>query len=433
MKNHFHCAVAAVLLTAALLLPGLCRGAEKNAPDAVKVTVTTPETYLSIGSEAKFTITLKGAGSADRKVQLRIEGNDKIRCKKEITTDAAGTAVVTFPIEAPGVIYCQASCGGSTAAAAVATDLRKIKPDRPEPADFRSYWNKIKADFDATPLNAELTPVKALTPGVKVHKVKLPLGGKEKDAYGMLAVPANAKPKSLPARLIVFAANTDKVEAPEGCAKQGFVAFALNPMPIDNTGKSGDHTRRGKYQGYWRWFPDHREKIFFNGMFRRLYRGLQFIKSQPEWDGRILIVGGTSQGGGQALVAAGLDPQVTCVSALVPAFCNHSGKSEAGWPQYQNRGIFRTKPKQVLYATSYIDAANFARLITNADCYVSTGLLDRTCPTASVMAAYNVIPSKNKQIRISPRNNHRITGDIRRESERFIAAHVKKMQKMQAK
>jgi len=43
------------------------------------------------------------------------------------------------------------------------------------------------------------------------------------------------------------------------------------------------------------------------------------------------------------------------------------------------------------------------------------------------MAAFNVIPAKNKKIKISPRNNHRITGDVRRESEAFIAAHVKRM------
>ncbi len=40
-------------------------------------------------------------------------------------------------------------------------------------------------------------------------------------------------------------------------------------------------------------------------MFLRMERAIDFLASQPEWDGRILIVTGSSQGGGQAIVAAG--------------------------------------------------------------------------------------------------------------------------------
>ena len=71
-------------------------------------------------------------------------------------------------------------------------------------------------------------------------------------------------------------------------------------------------------------------------MFLRLTRALEFLTSQPEWDGKILMVEGGSQGGGQSLAAAGLDSRVTFIAAGVPAICDHSGKAIGrinGWPK----------------------------------------------------------------------------------------------------
>ena len=48
-------------------------------------------------------------------------------------------------------------------------------------------------------------------------------------------------------------------------------------------------------------------------------RTLDFLTSQPEWDGKRILVLGESQGGGQSLAAAGLDHRVSAVVATVPA------------------------------------------------------------------------------------------------------------------
>ena len=62
-----------------------------------------------------------------------------------------------------------------------------------------------------------------------------------------------------------------------------------------------------------------RETIYFLGMFLRLVRAIDFLTAQPEWDGRTVIVHGSSKGGAQSLVAAGLDSRVTFFAAGVPA------------------------------------------------------------------------------------------------------------------
>lgn len=46
-------------------------------------------------------------------------------------------------------------------------------------------------------------------------------------------------------------------------------------------------------------------------MYLRVLRALDYVKTLPEWDGKNLIVIGSSQCGAQAIVAAALDPQVS--------------------------------------------------------------------------------------------------------------------------
>jgi len=59
------------------------------------------------------------------------------------------------------------------------------------------------------------------------------------------------------------------------------------------------------YQGM-----ESRSDFYFRGMYLRLIRTLDFLASQPEWDGKRILVIGESQGGGQALAAAGLDKEL---------------------------------------------------------------------------------------------------------------------------
>ncbi len=67
-----------------------------------------------------------------------------------------------------------------------------------------------------------------------------------------------------------------------------------------------------------------------------LVRALDFLTAQPEWNGRTVIVSGSSQGGAQALVAVGLDSRLTFFAAGVPAMGDHTRFKAGrinGWPK----------------------------------------------------------------------------------------------------
>jgi cephalosporin-C deacetylase-like acetyl esterase len=130
---------------------------------------------------------------------------------------------------------------------------------------------------------------------------------------------------------------------------------------------------------------------------------LQFLKSRPEWDGKTLIVWGASQGGGQTLVAGGMDSDITLLLAGVPAMCDQTASvinRQPGWPRLLEN-IRLTEDKQnwdkAVQAVRYFDAANFATRI-KAPIIVTAGFRDVTCAPTSVYAAYNAIPGENKQI-----------------------------------
>jgi cephalosporin-C deacetylase-like acetyl esterase len=214
-----------------------------------------------------------------------------------------------------------------------------------------------------------------------------------------------AKVRSLPIVLIVHAAPVkgswcrSEVANAMNYAKKGngALCFDLNAHGMLN-GQSDEYYNNleaGELKDYYSIGLENREEFYFRGMYLRLIRTLEFLTRQPEWDKKRIIVIGESQGGGQALAAAGLDNRVSAVVATVPAMCDWGGTlvgRKGGWPQPFERKFDQDKMKQTL---PYFDTAN---LLKNsiATIVVEIGLVDQTCPSTSVYAALN--QSKGKKI-----------------------------------
>ena len=129
-------------------------------------------------------------------------------------------------------------------------------------------------------------------------------------------------------------------------------------------------------------------------MFLRLIRAIDFLTDQPEWDGKTVIVYGSSQGGFQAFAAAGLDPRVTFFCAGVPAGCDHTGIATNrinGWPKIVPIDAQGKPDPLALEASRYVDCVNFAARAKCKGAAVTVGFIDTTCPPTSVYAAYNAL------------------------------------------
>ncbi|HWA83166.1 MAG TPA: acetylxylan esterase, partial [Fimbriimonadaceae bacterium] len=148
---------------------------------------------------------------------------------------------------------------------------------------------------------------------------------------------------------------------------------------------------------------DDRDKSYFVEMYLRDYRAVDYLPHRPDWDGKTLVVMGTSMGGQQSLCVAGLHPAITHVIVDEPAGCDLNAPlygRQMGYP------FFPGNDPKVMAAARYIDAINFAPNI-RATCLVAMGFTDNIAPPAGIWTAFNLIrgPKEAAPMFDSPHNN----------------------------
>ena len=308
-----------------------------------------------------------------------------------------GKATITGKLDEPGFLLLRATIGKTVALAGAGYDPLKLKPSLPVPDDFDQFWSAQKEALAKVPLKSLLTSVESPAKGVDAFDVQISCLGKPVSGY--FGRPKNAKPKSLPAILFVHGAGVRSANlgSTHWADKEGgMLALDINAHGIPNGKPDEFYTAlaQGELKDYRYEGRQDREQCYFKGMFLRLIRAIDFLTEQPEWDGKTVIVYGSSQGGFQAFAAAGLDSRVTFFCAGVPAGCDHTGIAVNrinGWPKIvpiDGQG----KPDPLALETSrYVDCVNFASRAKCKGAVVTVGFIDTTCPPTSVYAAYNAL------------------------------------------
>lgn len=191
-------------------------------------------------------------------------------------------------------------------------------------------------------------------------------------------------------------------------AREGWLTLNISAhdLPIDQPKEFYQEQNAGPLKDYPAIGNDDRETSYFLRMYLSCYRAAQYLTERDDWDGRVQVVTGGSQGGLQTLMLAGLHPRVTAALAGVPAGCDMAGPDVGrapGWPMWywktQNKD-----PDKVHRASQYYDVVNFASRI-QCPVLVGMGLIDQTCPPAGVYAALNQITSP-KEVVLLTRGEH---------------------------
>lgn len=397
-------------LLCALASASLARAAEKAAKAAPQPTQTLTaqadrkDALYQRGETVTFIVKLADKGQPlDGEIEWVLTKDGLPLQKAGTAKITAGEARVTGTLSEPGFLQLRVTYAKDktklTALAGAGIEPSAIAPSAPPPADFAAFWEAKKKLVAAVPLRPTLTPAVSGADGVDAFDVQIPAVGAPVSGY--FARPKGAKPRSLPAILTVHGAGVRSavLAGPVGWAGEGVLAMDINAHGLPNgMGKAFyDALAAGELKDYRTRGRESRDTIYFLGMFQRLVRAIDFLTAQPEWDGRTLIVSGSSQGGYQAIAAAGIDSRVSYFVAGVPAGCDHTGALAgriAGWPKFIPTGDKDTKP-QVVEAVGYYDCVNFARQ-AKAPGFFTVGFIDTTCPPTSVYAAYNALPSQKE-------------------------------------
>jgi cephalosporin-C deacetylase len=305
-------------------------------------------------------------------------------------------------------------------------DPGQLRASHPKPADFDAYWDgEIARQKKEVPLDVEKIS-RTLVPDREdfdLYDVYIPALSRTPTA-GYLSLPKDAKPKSLPVIVRVIGAGTTSAYR---MFFDNAITFSINAHGCRNgeTKEYYDAFFSTIAENYPLQGREYRATYYFHGQIMRLVRALEYVKTLPEWNGRDLIIEGTSMGGSQALLGAALDPDVTLCVANDPAQCDHFAELDTparhpGWPRLINDGDERVRA-----AAAYYDNIYFSERIRCEVC-IASGFADDTCFSSGVYIAFNRMPSKNKTITTSPTAGHcgtrNVTG-FRRIEEIVRAAH----------
>jgi cephalosporin-C deacetylase-like acetyl esterase len=287
-------------------------------------------------------------------------------------------------------------------------DRIELSADKPD--DFDSFWESQIKTLQQIPKNIKLSKEPSGVAGVKYYKTTLNnINGSK--IRGQLARPI--KGKKLPALLIVQWAGVYPLQKAWAIdkAQKGWLVLNINAhdLPIDKEASFYKNQANGPLNNYPGIGNEDKSTSYFLRMYLSCYRAAQYLTERKDWNGETLVVMGTSQGGLQSLMTAGLHSKITASLALVPAGFDMFGPEvgrEPGWPKWYSN--IETKDAQKVRETSrYFDVANF---IPNITCpvLVGVGLLDQTCPPEGIYAGLNQLTARN-EIMLLPKSEHQDT------------------------
>jgi len=276
----------------------------------------------------------------------------------------------------------------------------QIAPSASRPADFDAFWAAKLAELKKVPMRPVLVQLTTAVPGINLYMVQLDSLGSH--VHGYLAVPT--RKGTFPAMVVYQWAGVYAL-SPQTCANraaEGWLCFNVDShdMPPDQAA--------GAPKNYYEVGNTSRETSYFLAMYLRDTRALDWVRTLPHWNKKTVVITGTSMGGQQSLVTAGLNPGK--ISALVvnePSGGDSNAELHGRKPAYPNWAI--SDPK-VAETARYFDTANFATKI-NAPTLLAVGFIDTICPPATVLSAFNKIPAPKELVPMLESDHNNYTPD----------------------
>ncbi len=293
--------------------------------------------------------------------------------------------------------------------------LQSYCPPRSEPADFDPFWAQTLAEARAFPLAPRFEPVDVELELLDFFDVTYNgYGGQP--VKGWLVLPRR-RSATLPCVVEYIGYGGGRGLPHEWLlwASAGYAHLVMDTRGQGSTWRSGD-TPDPEPEGSSPQYPGFMTRgilsprtYYYRRVFSDAVRAVEAARSHPAVDPKRVAVTGGSQGGGIALAAAGLVPDLAAALVDVPFLCHfHRATEIVDTYPYQEIvrycQVHRDKVETVFNTLAYFDGLNFA---SRARCpaLFSAGLMDDTCPPSTVFAAFNHYQG-SKQIKVWEFNRH---------------------------
>jgi cephalosporin-C deacetylase len=302
------------------------------------------------------------------------------------------------------------------------SELREYKPDRDEPADFDAFWAATLADARSHPLAATFEPVDAGFATVDVWDVTFAgFGGQPIKGWFLAPHDVAASPFARNGRLscvveyIGYGGGRGRPLDWLAFASAGHAHFVMDIRGQGSTWRAGDtpdpdaDATGGQFPGYLTRGITAPETYYYRRLMTDAVRAVEAARANPLVDPTRVAVNGGSQGGGLALAAAGLVPDLLMALPDVPFMCHWRRATTITDDDPYHEivrycKVHRDRVADVVRTLPYFDGVNFAYR-AKAPALFSVALMDTVCPPSTVFAAYNHYAGP-KQIEVYPFNGH---------------------------
>lgn len=390
-----------------------------------------PGGIYALGERVGWTITaMPGAKAAGRfRFVVRKNNQDPIRSG---TLDlSSGTAALEVTSAEPAMLYLEiapeAAPNAEPRAAGAAVAPERLRPSVPRPADFDRFWASKLRLLRAIPPRPALSPGESGRPDVEYATIRMnTVNGAS--IHGQVAKPRRAG--RFPALLLLqWAGPPYPLQKPwvVDRATRGWLALNIQPhdVPVDAPQSFYDNLpeHRKKYESIG---LEDRHRNYFLQMYLAGVRAADYLASRPDWDGKTLVVMGTSMGGQQSLCVAGLHPRITHVLVNEPAGCDTNGTlhgRKSGYP------FWPADNPRAMRTALYFDPVNFASRI-RVPALVGIGFVDTVTPPVGIWIAFNQLRGPKEAVpMVDSPHNHQATPEQQRpwteRSEAWLDALVR--------
>ena len=307
-------------------------------------------------------------------------------------------------------------------------ELRDYRPAVSEPADLDAFWADTLADARRIGGAPEAVPVEPALPNVDVWDVTFPgFGGDPIKAW--YSRPAGTS-DDLPVVVQFQGYNGGRGLSFEHTfwPSAGYAHLMMDTRGQGSGwGGGGDTPDPGgsapAQPGYMTRGVLDPSQYFYRRVFTDAARAVDAARALPGVDASRTIVAGISQGGGVAIAAAALVPDLVAALVDVPFLCHYRRAvavvdSDPYGEITRYLSVHRDHTDRVFETLSYFDGATLAKRAL-APAIFSVALMDDTCPPSTVFAAYNAWGGSDKEIVVYPFNKHEGGGphQIRRQWE----------------
>jgi cephalosporin-C deacetylase len=320
-------------------------------------------------------------------------------------------------------------------------ELEQYSPSGSCPQDFIRFWTEsLKSDHPTT-ARLELNAISYPLTQVEVFNASLQAGdGVVLKGYYLRPALKYQFPGLV--RFHGYSGNRGQISELLFWALQGYAVLGLDVRGQCGGTPDGRIYTAGGFSGWMTLGLDSPQNHYFRQVYLDAVRAVEALSRQQEVDEKQIGVFGKSQGGGLAIIAAGLvnglgqeagmQAQVKAVSAAIPFLGDFRGAyalhregplAELEW-YFRLSDPEHKREEDIFKVLDYFDAVNFAPYVGEAvKKLISVGLKDTACPPPTVHALYRALTGE-KTLLVYPEYGHESPDEFVDRQIEFLAGEL---------